>query len=174
MDARRSLSRRAVLRLLAMAPLALLAGLPARAATRGPRPVQLVDDRCPACGMAVMDARFAALAVTDGGRTLVYDAVECMADHRNGHAGPAPSVAEAYLADRAASSREEAVWCDVDDAVVLHHPRLRTPMGGGLAAFCSDDAARAFAEAQGYGEPRLLGWREVLEVGADRPWVEPR
>jgi hypothetical protein len=71
----------------------------------------LGDDRCPACGMAVVDGRFAAQARTEGGRTLVYDAIECLADHLNGHAGEVPVVVAAWLADRVASTREVAVWC---------------------------------------------------------------
>jgi copper chaperone NosL len=174
--------RRAVLRLLLLAPLVPLTLPPRvraadgrrRSTGRQPRPVQLIDDRCPACGMAVMDARFAAQAVTDGGRTLVYDAVECMADHRNGHAGPAPTVVAEFLADRSASSHDHAVWCVAEHAVVLHHRRLRTPMGGGLAAFCDEAAARTFAEAQGYGERELMTWHEVLALGIERPWVVAR
>jgi copper chaperone NosL len=178
MNDRDVVSRRAALRWLVLAPAALVAGLGAAAAQGAagatPRPVQRADDRCPACGMAVMDARFAAQALTDGGRTLVYDAVECMADHRNGHAGPVPVMVAAWLADRGASRADEAVWCDADTAVVVHHPRLRTPMGGALIAFETVEDANAFVATQGLAGATFLTWAETLEEGVDRPWVRAR
>jgi copper chaperone NosL len=172
----RRLTRREALRWLLATPIVLGSGLGtgARAASPTPRPVQPADDRCPACGMAVMDARFAAQALTDGGRTLVYDAVECLADHLNGHAGPVATVAAAWLADRAASERGVAVWLDAAGATVLHHPRLRTPMGGGLAAFDTPAAAQAFAEEGRLDGAEPMRWDEVLARGVARPWVPAR
>jgi copper chaperone NosL len=173
-----TLSRRALLRRAARlalgaafggAVVSAFAGATARAAA--PRAVAPTTDRCPACGMAVLDARYAATAHTAGGRTLVYDAIECLADHLNGHAGEAPTIAAAFLADRAASSREAAFWLPADAAAILHHPRLRTPMGGGLAAFADDAAARAFADAQRLPDPELMPWSAVLERGRAAPWV---
>ena len=146
------------------------AGRSADAPTAAPRAVALTD-RCPACGMAVLDARYAAIAATTGGRTLVYDAIECLADHLNGHAGAAPDVATAWLADRVASTREAAVWLPTETALLLHHPRLRTPMGGGLAAFPDEVSARAFADAQRLDAPELLPWSAVRERGRATPWV---
>jgi copper chaperone NosL len=178
MGRRDAVSRRTALRWLAWAPLAAWVGLGTAAAQGAtgatPRAVQRADDRCPACGMAVMDARFAAQAVTDGGRVLMYDAVECLADHRNGHAGPVPAIAIEWLADRGASVADGAVWRDAAASTVLFHPRLRTPMGGGLAAFETPEAAQAFAHASNLPDPTLLAWAEVLEQGVDRPWVRAR
>lgn len=178
MTRRDAVSRRTALRWLAWAPVAAWVGLGSAAAQGAtgatPRAVQRADDRCPACGMAVMDARFAAQAVTDGGRVLMYDAVECLADHRNGHAGPVPTVAIEWLADRGESAADGAVWCEAEASTVLFHPRLRTPMGGGLAAFETAEAAWAFAQASNLADPTLLSWAEVLEQGVPRPWVRAR
>ena len=178
MGRRDVVSRRAALRWLAWAPVAAWVGLGSAAAQgapgASPRAVRRADDRCPACGMAVMDARFAAQAVTEGGRVLVYDAVECLADHRNGHAGPVPTVAIEWLADRNASRADLAVWRHAEESIVLFHPRLRTPMGGGLAAFATTEAAWAFAQAGNLADATLLTWAEVLEQGVDRPWVRAR
>jgi copper chaperone NosL len=167
------LSRRAALRwLTAFTGFVVLGGRAlAQPADPEPRGVAIGDDRCPACGMAVVDARFAAQARTDGGRTLVYDAIECLADHLNGHAGPVPVVAAAWLADRVASSQAVASWWPAEAATLLHHPRLRTPMGGGLAAFEDEPQALAFAAAQRLADPSVLTWDEVLELGVPRPWV---
>lgn len=80
-------------------------------------------------------------------------------------------VAAAWLADRVASTQAVAAWWPAEAATLLHHPRLRTPMGGGLAAFRDEPEARAFAAAQRLAEPTVLSWDEVLELGIPRPWV---
>jgi copper chaperone NosL len=179
----RPLARRSVLRWLVRAPIvAAFAGVAvggggrarAQAAPAAPRPVARAEDRCPACGMAVIDARFAAQARDPGGRTYVYDAIECLADHRNGHAGPVPGDGPAWLADRAASTAPEAVWLPVTEAVVLHHPRLRTPMGGGLAAFATVPDALAFADAHALVGATAHAWDDVMALGVARPWVPVR
>jgi copper chaperone NosL len=173
----RGLTRREALRWLLTTPVALWLGIghdAHAAASPTPRPIQPGDDRCPACGMAVMDARFAAQAFTEGGRTLVYDAIECLADHLNGHAGVPATVTFAWLADRAASEPAVAAWLEADRAVVLHHRRLRTPMGGGLAAFDDAVAARTFADEQRLDGAESLSWDEVLARGVARPWVPVR
>jgi len=185
--ASRQLSRRAALRrlgtlLLSAAGVALLGrgwgqGDPAPSEARpsdlGARPIAIGEDRCPACNMAVFDARFAAMAISAGGRTLVYDAIECLADHLNGHAGAVPELQHAFLADRSEGSRQEARWLLAEGAVIVHHPALRTPMGGGLAAFHSEAAARSFTAGTHLAEAELLDWPSVLERGAERPWVPP-
>ena len=70
--------------------------------------------------------------------------------------------------------RRRAVWLPVDAAVVLHHPRLRTPMGGGLAAFGDVAAALAFAEANALADATTYAWAEVVALGVARPWVPVR
>jgi copper chaperone NosL len=177
-------TRRAVLRWLARTPLvagaawltgaARAQGAGADASVAPPRPVRRGEDRCPACGMAVIDARFAAQARDPGGRTHVYDAIECLIDHRNGHNGPVPGDGPAWVADRVASTATEATWLTVDAAVLLHHPRLRTPMGGGLAAFVDVPAALDFATAQGLDGATTYAWAEVMALGVPRPWVPVR
>jgi copper chaperone NosL len=163
-------SRRGALKRALAALLALSLGRAAPAAL-APRPVAIGEDRCPACNMAVFDARFAAQGHTVGGRVSVYDAIECLADHLGGHAGEVPLLVGAYVADRVASERAEAIWLPADDALFLYHPALRTPMGGGLAAFENTEAALAFAAAGRLADPQLLGWERLLERGIERPWV---
>jgi copper chaperone NosL len=138
-----------------------------------PRPIDDRIDVCPYCTMKVIDARFAAQVETAGGRTLTYDAIECLLDHAAGHGPPPPDVADAWLADRVASARDDATWLAVDAAVLLHHPRLRTPMGGGLAAFPDADAAAAFADANRLDDARTLTWDAARSEANDRPWVPP-
>lgn len=147
--------------------------LPGRRAWAEPQALRPGVDTCPYCSMPVIDGRFAAQGVTEGGRVLSYDAIECLLDHLAGHGPPAPTLRETWLADRAASGRDAVAWLAAEEATLLHHPRLRTPMGGGLAAFASEDEALAFAEANRLTDAATLRWAAARERAAQRPWVPP-
>ena len=166
---RHRLGRREFLRRAGAA--AAVALLPRALVEAAPRETQYGVDVCPYCNMTIVDLRFTAQVVTPTGLVLNYDAIECLADHLAGHGPVPPVVEESYVADRQASTRESAVLLATADAVLLHHPRLRTPMSGGLAAFASKETADAFAAAQRYTDAELLTWDEVLERAAITPWV---
>ena len=148
-----------------------VAALPLHLVRAAPRPTTYGVDVCPYCSMTVVDLRFAAQVVTPTGLVHSYDSIECLADHLAGRGPTPPAVAEAYLADRAASTREEVNYLPVEEAVVLYHPRLRTPMGGGLAAFVSAEAATEFADANRIADARILTWEAVLQEATQRQWV---
>lgn len=122
--------------------------------------------------MPVIDGRFAAQVITSGGLTLTYDAIECLLDHEAGHGPPPPNAIERWLADRKHSQREAVVWLEAEtEATLLHHARLRTPMGGGLAAFHSLDEARMFVETNRLSGAQTLSWSEARSLASERPWV---
>lgn len=142
-----------------------------RLVVAAPQPTKYGVDVCPYCSMTVADLRFAAQVVTVTGVVHTYDAIECLADHLSGHGPTPPEVAEVYLADYLASQREAVSYVDAAEAVILHHPRLRSPMGGGLAAFSSRADAEAFAKDRRLADARYLDWEQVIETGAGHPWV---
>ena len=151
-------------------------GVPADEAARrdddpGPGPVQVGIDRCPYCSMSVIDARFAAQQVTVGGRVHVYDAIECLVDHLAGHGGPALAAGWCYLADHAGSTRDDAQLVGVHDATILHHPRVRTPMGGGLVGFAEAEDAAAFVAERGLQDVVAWPWDALVERSREKPWV---
>lgn len=148
-----------------------VAVVPLQLVRAAPRPTAFGVDVCPYCSMTVVDLRFAGQVVTPTGLVHSYDAIECLADHLAGRGPTPPTVAEAYLADRAASSREEVSYLPAEEAVVLYHPRLRTPMGGGLAAFVTAEAATEFAAANRLSDARILTWEAVLQEATQRQWV---
>jgi len=57
--------------------------------------------------------------------------------------------------------------------VIVYHKRIRTPMGGGLAAFKTREEAEAFVEERRLRGARFLTWKELLEEGKEHPWVPP-
>lgn len=149
----------------------ILALLPWQLVRAAPRPTEYGVAVCPYCSMTVVDLRFAAQVITPTGQVHSYDAIECLADHLVGHGPKPPEVAGSYLANYHASTREEVSYLAVEEAVVLHHPRLRSPMGGGLAAFETAEEAAAFAVANRLTDAATLTWDGVLALGGERPWV---
>jgi copper chaperone NosL len=147
-----------------------LANLPALAQ---PRPLRVGVDRCPYCNMTVVDARYAAQLVTPLGRSYHYDAIECLADHLNGHGGVEVEAGELYAADFANSTARNAVYLPVETLLFLQHPRIRTPMGGGLVAFSEQEAADRFIAQRRLSDVRTLTWEELLAEGVNHPWVPP-
>lgn len=113
-------------------------GRPAESA--GPPAIRYGHDRCEACGMIISDPRYAA-AARQGATAYRYDDIGCLV----GHSGQALVGREAtgYVHD--ADSHE---WLDAGAAVFVRSPAIRTPMGFGLAAYPTPEAAhRAHAGA---------------------------
>jgi len=146
-------------------------------AVAAPRPVRIGVDMCPYCFMTVIDGRFVAQVVVETGKHYNYDAIECLADHVNGYAAYGPTVRvrpkEWYLADYKRSTAKEPHLIPAEKAVIVHHKRIRTPMGGGLAAFSSREEAEAFVKERRLRGARFLTWEELLEEGKEHPWVPP-
>lgn len=91
---------------------------------------------CASCGMEVRDLRFACERRTDRGWRR-YDAIECLL--RDG------TIAEAWLTDYDQTALHAA------DSVWIVKGSFPSPMGGGLAAFLSRDAAeRVAAQTSGH------------------------
>jgi copper chaperone NosL len=137
----------------------------------GPGRVDVGTDRCPYCSMSVIDARFAAQQVTVNGRVHVYDAIECLVDHLAGHGGPALAAGWCFVADHAASTRTTASLVSVHAATILHHARLRTPMGGGLVGFGDEATAADFVRERGLSDVRAWSWDALVARSRERPWV---
>jgi copper chaperone NosL len=103
----------------------------------GPPTVRYGQEGCAHCRMIVNDDRFAAALVTPGGEALKFDEVGCLVEYR----GANPGAAKAEWV-RGYQSGE---WHDARQALYVHGPRLHTPMGSGLAAVPTREAADALA-----------------------------
>lgn len=125
--------RRGAIRELELA-LALALGVAACAPAAAPPPIR-AGMRCETCGMEIRDPRFA--CERRAGRSWHrYDAIECLIRDAGEHAG-----AQAWLTDYDATTLHAA------DSVWVVQGAFPSPMGGGLAAFLSRDAADRVAAA---------------------------
>jgi nitrous oxide reductase accessory protein NosL len=112
-----------------------------------PQPILLDQASCARCGMLISSTHDAAEVVFEDQDPLFYDDVGCLAS------------------DRILSRGRFEVWVRVDggsawkkagDAFFARPAEARTPMGYGLAAFSSADAARAKDR-----EGRVRTWGDV-------------
>lgn len=132
----------------------LPAGLMLCGCTPGPQPLRYGAQTCAHCVMTLSDARYGAQLVTPTGKTYAFDSVECLAAFVR--TADAAAIHSLWVTDYA---RPETL-IRVEDALFLHGPALRSPMGAGLAAFAADAPRPALDGA-------LLDWPAVLALTSD-------
>jgi copper chaperone NosL len=121
-----------------------------------PEPVHIGAEECAHCSMLISDRRYAGQVLNNRGRAFKFDAVECVRDFLNAGTVAAADVHSVWVTDAAAGDG----WIRAEDAIFVQSPALRTPMGGGLAAYADRAAAGAVLQDLGSGE--LLSWAAVL------------
>lgn len=134
----------------AMAP-AVWAALGRAPGEAGPPVIRYGRDRCDACGMIISDVRFAAGART-GAAVSRYDDIGCLVRHA-GHDLVA-GHARGYVHDAGTEQ-----WLDAGGAAYVRLPALRTPMGTGVAAYATAEAATA-----AHPGARVLGFGALLDA----------
>jgi copper chaperone NosL len=100
--------------------------------------------------MIISDPRFAAAAVTADGTVTLFDDIGDLLAYRKENR---PSWVAIWVHDY-----ETQEWLRAEDAWYLLAPGIRSPMGWGLAAFATEEAASA-RQAELGGE--LLRWNEL-------------
>jgi copper chaperone NosL len=127
---------------------ALMACAPAR-----PDAIAYDADDCVYCHMQISDRRFGAALITKKGRTLKFDAVDCMIAYYH-QVGGARDVASVWVSDY----RHPGTLLDADSARFIDLGAGRAPMGRrGLAAVASARDAAA------------LG---VIDIGLIKRWAD--
>lgn len=134
----------------------------------GPPELHVGRDECAGCGMLISEDRCAcALLVDDAGERshLVFDDLGCLLDYRAAH--PEQQVVEVFVRDYAARN-----WVRGAEACFLApDPAVHTPMGSGLIAFATAQAAQAQRSNSGVAIVRYDGldrarqeWRRAREA----------
>ncbi|MEQ9105036.1 MAG: nitrous oxide reductase accessory protein NosL [Rhodothermales bacterium] len=114
-------------------PLLLVAGC-----TPEPEPFHLGQDEGAYCRMTIDDARFASQIVMKTGRVYKFDSIECLSRYLAEQVQDETDVHSVWVSDAA----EPGQLVNVTEAVFVQHERLRSPMGGGWAAFASVASAQ--------------------------------
>jgi copper chaperone NosL len=133
--------------------LGILLLLAAGCAPREPAPVRYGADVCHFCKMTILDNRFSASLLTAKGRTLAFDAVECLVNHLAQVVDPKPPAVI-----RVADFSRPGTMVPAGAACYLVSPALPSPMGEFLSAYGSTDSCRAVQARRG-GE--TYSWEEI-------------
>lgn len=132
--------------------LLLLAGLLA-GCSQQPAEIHYGQDECAHCKMMITDNRFAAQLVTETGKAVKFDAIECMARYSEDHHAEAEE-ARFWVSDFSRPGE----WLDLDKAQLVRSEVIRSPMGAGLLALPSEEAVSEHLEEY-HGEK--IGWERI-------------
>ena len=104
-----------------------------------PRSFNLGEDTDDWCRMTITDARFAAQVVTTTGKAYKFDSIECLRSFLGAGRVSDEEVHSIWVSDAA----DPGVLLPVESAFLVQDGSIRSPMGGGLAAFSTSEAAAA-------------------------------
>jgi copper chaperone NosL len=111
--------------------------------TVGPAEVNYGKDGCSYCKMTIVDRQHAAEIVTVKGKSIKYDAIECMI---NDIKSKKAEDIHMYLVNDYTSPGE---FIPVESTTFLISEGIPSPMGAFLSGFSSKEAAQAVIEEQG-------------------------
>ena len=131
-----------------------LALLVASGCQSGPEPIRYGQQECAFCRMRIADPRFASELVTAHGKTVVFDALECLIEFAAGDGGAAAAGGTVWVSDF--SRPGELI--DARGAVFLRSDGVRSPMGLNALAFA---APAALEQARAQYPGTLVTWDEL-------------
>lgn len=120
-----------------------------------PEPIQFGTDGCHLCKMTLVDRKFGGELVTNKGKVYKFDDLNCMLNFY--HSGYIDTAAYAHRL--VVAFNVPGVLIDAPGAFFLKSDRVRSPMGGGIAAF-SDQTSLKRVQAEMGGID--LRWQQVL------------
>ena len=150
MNAEITVTRRVVIASALLTPL-LLVGCGGQPASAGPPEIAFGRDTCARCGMIISDQRFAAALTSDAAEAVLFDDAGEML----------MTVAEDGVGTwRAwAQDRNDGGWFDAKTSVFARGDAQLTPMGTGIVAFGTREAADTFVAEHG---GTVLSWDDAL------------
>lgn len=120
----------------------------------GPPVVHWGVDECSHCHMILGEQRFAAVARSGAGEEVRFDDLGCFARYLAGSTDPW----QGWVNDSGGAG-----WLPAESAHYVRRQGLATPMGSGLTAWSSADAA-ASAAGEAVAGTEQLTWRQVLDL----------
>ena len=102
-----------------------------------PPQIRYGEEPCAFCGMLISEERFAAALITATGETKTFDDIGCLLRDLTKRDQSAVHV---WVHDYSSGR-----WLEAPRAVFVRSREVPTPMGGGLFAFSTQEAAEQFA-----------------------------
>lgn len=128
--------------------LAALAGC-----SQDPKPIHLHSDECAHCRMMITDARFAAQIVNENGKSIKFDAIECLADYYRTRQQDL-SGARLWVSD----FNNPGEWIEAGKAVLIKSEEIQSPMGESLLALKTKQEAEKHLGSYSGG---IIAWSEI-------------
>ncbi|MGV3665569.1 MAG: nitrous oxide reductase accessory protein NosL [Leptospira bouyouniensis] len=102
-----------------------------------PESLTLGERKCDHCSMSIVDMRFHTQLITYKGKRYHFDAIEC-----SNHYTKQNDIKVKQIWMRNYLNSNE--FLTKENAIVVQSKQIRSPMGGGLAAFKNNEDASAF------------------------------
>ncbi|MFP8489111.1 nitrous oxide reductase accessory protein NosL [Gracilimonas sp. Q87] len=128
----------------------------ATACSQEPVEIHYASDECAHCKMMITDEQFAAQLVTEKGKALKFDAIECMAVY---HRENKDDLSGSKL--WVSNYNDPGTWLDAYEAQYVKSEVINSPMGESLLALPTKEAAEEHIEER---PGRLLLWDEVSQI----------
>ncbi len=123
--------------------------------TSGPEPIRFGKDECAHCKMTLTDKRFGSEVITDKGKVLKFDDLNCLADYLNSGKIASANVAQVVSVD----FKNSPAFVDVQKAFFLRNEAIKSPMRGDVATFSTQADLDQVKTELGGGI--VLTWDEV-------------
>ena len=123
------------------------------ACSQEPATIHYGSDECQHCKMMITDSRFAAQLVTEKGKALKFDAIECLAAYEK-NSGEQFSEAKLWVSNYETPGE----WLPIPGAQFVKSEVIKSPMGASLLALPSPEVAQNHIREKA---GTLLSWEEV-------------
>lgn len=107
------------------------------ACSQKPAQIHYGNDECVHCKMMIYDNRFASQIVTETGKALKFDAIECMVAYTSEHKSELEN-AHFWVSD----FNNPGSWIEVQNANIIKSDVINSPMGASLLAIENEDSTR--------------------------------
>ena len=125
-----------------------------------PVPIYYGEDSCNHCQMTIIDKQFGNELLTSTGKAYKFDSIECLSAFESAASADITSDCSLWVTDFSDAGN----FIRHHDATFVRSTTARSPMGVGLFAFRSPDAASNFAREFG---GHLVTWDEIRIIVKD-------
>jgi copper chaperone NosL len=101
-----------------------------------PQPIRIGQDNCDFCKMTISDNRFGAEIVTKKSKIYKFDDEHCIIGFLNSKKVMQDEIAGVYFTN----FNDPHQLINVEQAIFLQSPKLKSPMNGNIAAFTNEDS----------------------------------
>ena len=126
------------------------------ACSQEPAEIHYGSDECAHCKMMITDEQFSSQIVTEKGKAIKFDAIECMAVYHRQNADDLQGAIR-YVSDY----NNPKNWLIAEQAQFVKSEVVNSPMGESLLAFPSQEEAQQHLNEK---PGQLLQWTEVSQI----------